>query len=435
MERGNEVRILVCDDVPKRGQEAKEAIDAAGVNHEVIVVPFKDFERAMNALVDHGRRFLSDGADAGASCSDPLFASAGSDLMVLDNNLAELDVGGARHTAEGLAGLVRAFTDIPYIVSLNKNPQTDFDLRYLVGDYQTTADLALNLPHLKNHGLWTGSRRREGKGFLPWYWPSLNEVPARRRCQEKLVQDLLEKPILDAVAFDRGSVVHLSRHAKGALSPESEDDAALEAVTFLEFFGSSGRSLPIPSERKVITEALRAASEGGPVHEASRQVVARVVAAELDRWFRRDVIAPQSVLVDVPHLLMRMPFLLGDGAGVLQRWNQAVAASEPPFALEEKTFRRFLEVARYRQEVWTGRTCFWWPKLDGDVELNAMFYEDDSPWERAVFCEDQSRFGLAGESGGDGPREFVAEVEGEWSQRHVAFLDDWGYTPKSRFAL
>lgn len=427
------MRILVCDDVPERGQEAKEAVEAAGVSHEVIVVPFSDFERAMGALVDHGRRFLAGEPSIGATCRDPLFAAADIDLMILDNNLAELNVGGARHTAEGLAGLVRAFTDIPYIVSLNKNPQTDFDLRYLVGDYQTVADLALNLPHLKNRGLWTGRSRQEGEGFFPWYWPSLSDVPARRRCQEKLVHASLEKSILDVLAFDRESVVFLSRHAKGALSPESEDDATLHTVTFLEFFATSGRSLPIPNERRAVRDLLQVAPEGDPMNEASRQVVSRVVAAELDRWFRRDVVAPQAVLVDVPHLLMRMPFVLGEGAGVLQRWNQAVGAGEPPFGLDETTFRRLLEKAQYRQEIWTGRTCFWWPRLDGDAALNAMFYEDDSRWERAVFCEDQSRFSLAG--GADGPREFVAEVEGEWSQRHVAFLDDWGYTPKSRFAL
>lgn len=429
------MRILILDDVPKRGREAKDAIDAAGVGHEVLVVPVSDFERAMNALADHGRRFLSGERDSGATCSDPLLADRGIDLVVLDNNLAELDIGGARHTAEALVGLVRAFTDIPYIVSLNKNPETDFDLRYLVGDYQTAADLALNVRHLKSRDLWTGTPDGKRERFLPWYWPCLNEAPGRRRCQEKLVRGGLSNPVLDALAFDAESVEHLSRHAKGAISPESEDDAALQAVTFLDFFGTSGRSLPIPDERKAIMGVIEAASEDDVVLEASRQVVARVVAAELDRWFRRDVVGPQSVLVDVPHLLMRMPFLLGDGAGVLQRWNQAVAASESPFGLDERTFREFLDDARYRQEIWTGRACFWWPKLDGDAELNAMFYEDDRPWERAVFCEDRSTFVVAGEGEADPPCEFVAEVEGEWSRRHVARLDTWSYTPKSRFAL
>lgn len=429
------MRILVCDDLPDRGEETKQAIESAGVAHEVDVAEVCDFRRAMAALVDHGRRFLSGEWDVGASCSDPPFDDLGIDLVVLDNNLAEMNVGGARQTAEALAGLVRAFTDIPYVVSLNKNPQTDFDLRYLVGDYQTTADLALNLPHLANRGLWTGTPSQGADQFLPWYWPKLNAVTERRRSQEELVYASLDKPILDALAFDREAVTYLSRHAKGALSPGAEDDTALRAVTFLDLFGTSGRSLPIPCERQGIIEALRTTPEDGPVRDACRRVVTRVVAAEVDRWFRRDVVAPQSVLVDVPHLLMRMPFLLGDGAGDLERWNQAVAASEPPFGLEEKTYREFVEDARYREEIWTGRTCFWWQRLDGDAALNAMFYDDDSPWERAVFCEDQARFGLAGENGSDVPREFVAEVEGEWYLRHVAFLEDWSYTPKSRFAL
>ena len=63
------------------------------------------------------------------------------DIVILDNNLAELTIPGARHTAESIAGYIRAFTNIPYIVSLNKNPDIDFDLRYLMGDRHTQADV------------------------------------------------------------------------------------------------------------------------------------------------------------------------------------------------------------------------------------------------------------------------------------------------------
>ena len=48
------------------------------------------------------------------------------------------------------------------------------------------------------------------------------------------------------------------------------------------------------------------------------EIIARVVAAYIDRWFRRDVLGPQEALVDLPHLLMRLPFLLGEKAGDLR---------------------------------------------------------------------------------------------------------------------
>ena len=428
------MKILVCDDLPNRGEETKRAIEDSGVDHEPLVVPVPDFEAAIKSLVAHSRRFLSGDGDIGASCADPLFDDSGIGIVILDNNLTELNIGGARHTAEALAGLIRAFTDIPYIVSLNKNPETDFDLRYLVGDYQTAADLALNLRHLANTGLWAGARSQASEAFLPWYWPMLDEASVRRRSQESLVERCLDQQVLEALDFDVESVAHLSRHAKGALGPEAEDDTALGTVTFLELFRTTGRSLPIQSEREAIAEACRGPEED-PMRGAARKVASRVVAAEIDRWFRRDVVGPQSVLVDVPHLLMRMPFLLGEGAAVLERWNNAVATDEPPFGLAGETYQRFVDGARYGQQVWTGRACFWWPRLDADAELNAMFYEDESPWAGAVFCEDRSEFEVGDADGPGGPREFVAEVEGEWSRRHVAVLDDWMYTPKSRFAV
>ena len=424
------MRILVCDDVPERGQEAKEAVDAAGVSHEVIVVPFSDFERAMGALVDHGRRFLAGEPSIGATCRDRLFAAADIDLMILDNNLTELDVGGARYTAEGLAGLVRAFTEIPYVVSLNKNPHTDFDLRYLVGDYQTVTDLALNLPHLANSGLWSGTLAPGPDSFLPWYWPALDGVATRRRRQERFVDQHLDGPMLKALGFASAHVPRLSRHARGALSPDAEASESLEAVTFGQFFVTSCRSLPIEQERQGAVERMRMKGQGAA---AARRVVVRVVAAELEKWFRRDVIGPQSVLVDLPHLLARMPFLLGDRACNLDLWNAALEPRRWPGDAVEESYRPRLAAASFPHSCWTKAPCYWWPVLKADAELNAGYFRDHPTWADAVFCEDVSEF--RGATSPTAPQEFAAEFEGAWSRRYVARLADKGYTPASRFAL
>src|SRR5262249_6663498 len=97
----------------------------------------------------------------------------GYDVVILDNNLSHLPIEGARLTAEAIAGYVRAITDTPYVVSINKNPEIDFDLRFLVGDYATRADLAINTSHLTNPALWTGRRADAKDDFRPWYWPAL----------------------------------------------------------------------------------------------------------------------------------------------------------------------------------------------------------------------------------------------------------------------
>ena len=82
----------------------------------------------------------------------------------------------------------------------------------------------------------------------------------------------------------------------------------------------------------------------------ARGVVARVAAGEVDRWVRRDLLGPQDLLVDVPHLLMRMPFLLGRDANEPERWNDAVMGTEEPYGLSDDIYRNHLQGARFLHE-------------------------------------------------------------------------------------
>lgn len=427
------LKILVCDDIEEQGLATAEEVGGAGVGHDVSVLPREDLVATVEALVKRGEPYLS-GAESGHDPAAALpFAESEVDLVILDNNLAHLRIPGARHTAEALAGHFRAFTEIPYVVSLNKNPYTDFDLRFLVGDYETATDLALNDEHLSNKGLWFGpDASREGE-FRPWYWPTLNREPDRRRRQIRFVEKRLDRPLLPALGFAREMVERLSLHARGALSPDEGSVDELMGLTFLDFFVASCRSLPIKAERENVAEVLRKSSERDGL--AVRRVVARVAAGELERWFRRDLLAPQDVLVDVPHLVARMPFLLGDGAERVDAWNACVSTPEPPYGLEDETYRRFVDQARWQAELWADRPLFWWPKLDEDRELNEMFYADQGAWATAVFCEDLSRFRPFHGDDSERPREFEAEFEGSWCRRYVAPLPEPNYTPLSRFAL
>ena len=305
-------------------------------------------------------------------------------------------------------------------MSLNKNPRVDFDLRYLVGDYQTQADLALNARHLSNLSLWSG--QATASEFLPWYWPALQDVAAQRRRQIQLVVEHLDDSIVMTLGFPKSDVKQLSRHARGALSLEESPGR----VTFRKFFVSSCRSLPILLDRRRLGTA--AAREDGPAREA----VSRVVAAEFGKWIRRDLLGPQDVVVDLPHLLMRMPLLLGEGAEDLDRWNEAVGSTEPPYGLSPEIYDDHLKAARCSPEFWPRRPCFWWRTLRTDEGLNRKFFDDRSSWAPAVFCEDISQFRLLDTR--NGPEGFTTEFEGAWARRHVAHLEGKHYTPMSRFA-
>jgi len=421
------MRILVCDDIVKRGEETCSFIREAGTEHEVVPVFEDDLKTAIEAIFRRAQRTLArTRTSPETEDGDTIFDDPRSDvLMILDNNLAELNISGARHTAESIAGYLRALTNVPYIVSLNKNPQVDFDLRYLVGDYRTDADLALNTKHLAYPALWTGETTPTAGRFFPWYWPVLNRTPAVRRRQIDFVEKHYDEPIVTALKFPPKYLNFLSRHAWGALSPKA---ARTKSITIRKFFLESCRSLPILKDRKELSKRL------GRGDDSARRIVARVAAAELERWIRRDVLGPQDFLVDLPHLLMRLPFLLGKHVNDLDRWNGVALAAEPPFGLDEELYENHLKDAKFEGDIWTKSPCFWWPKLKEDEKLNRMFFRDGSNWADAVFCEDLSRFVLRSEDP-RALREFAAEFEGSWQRRHVAEVDKMTYSPKSRFAV
>ena len=345
------------------------------------------------------------------------------DVAIIDNNLAALEIAGTRVTAENIVGYIRAFTDVAYIVSLNKNPDVDFDLRYLVGDYQSQADVALNTSHLGSKVLWNGHGTCVRLGEIaPWYWPNLASASARRRCQvASLEKRSLDAHVVDLLGFPIECVEALSRRAKGALSSEAVHTATLRQVSLLDFFEHACRAVPAADR----DEMSNRARDGDP--EAKKWIV-RLVAADLEKWVRRDVLGPQDVLVDLPHLLTRMPFLLGEDAVEGREWNRMVSAKEPPFGLVGEMYEEHLVGAMFEDALmWIGTPCFWWPKLRGIKELSSLFFESDGQWADVVFCEDVSEFRPLSESDlheerSSDPVEFEAEFEGAWRRRYVAVV-------------
>ncbi len=421
------MKILVCDDIESRGATTLRAIEAA-TRHQVELVAGKRLTEAIEDLFAHARCVLKSPHGSEARTNDGRSAFRQPfDMAILDNNLSELRIAGARHTAESIAGYVRAFGKIPYLVSLNKNPHVDFDLRYLVGDHQTLADIAVNDTHLENPGLWTGNPQDAAGGFLPWYWPALNDAPGRRRKQIRFLAESLDQKVLSSMEFPTSATTYLSRHARGALSPEA---ARARSVTFRKFFLTACRSLPNVADRRNL--AKRASTD-----ERARDGVSRVVAGEIEGWIRRDLLGPQDCLVDLPHLLMRMPFLLGSRGDELQSWNSAVMARKPPYGLSNEIYMSHLRETRAEciQRIWTNEPCFWWRDLKADAELNKMFYRADTPWVDTVFCEDSSLFvHVSDDEDAPATLEFAVEFEGSWNRRHIAYLPRKQYVPKSRLA-
>lgn len=426
------MKILVCDDVHTRCEEIAKSIREGGQASPDILED-KELTDELTKLFKDIRSYLEKPGQfdhVGKTRFD------GMDLVILDNNLAHLEVPGARLTAESIAGYVRAFTTATYVISLNLNPDVDFDLRYLVGDFSTRADMALNINHLANPGLWTGDPKSAKDGFLPWYWPTLSTVAERRRKQIEFVGKLLDQSVVDSLGFDDEAISFLSLHARGALSPEASSNENLDQgsipfnkLTFRDVFVGKERSLPIKSERLELSNAEKGNAK-------LRDIIARVVAADMDLWFRRDIVAPQEPLVDVPHLLMRFPFLLGTRAKDIGAWNASLQANASGNGIEKSLYDEHLSPVKFAHEIWVKSDCFWWPKLKDNEKLNTLLIEAKAgDWADVVFCEDRSAFFEREPKNGGPPTEFPAEFEGSWEQRYIARVDKYRYSPRSRLAM
>lgn len=404
------MKVLVCDD---NADQCDTAVAALGTQAHVNGLSGAElkgellnlFGRVAGVLKGNGKSFET--------------SFDGFDLAIVDNNLADLELKGARLTAEAIIGYLRTFTDIPYIVSLNKNPNVDFDLRYLLGDYQSIADLALNTGHLSNARLWGASGPDD---FAPWYWPRLDDAASRRENQIKFVEERLETPTWEVLGFPSEAKSYLSRHAESALWSLG---GGARSATFGSFFDAS-RTL-LPADRNRLTELMKSGNA------LARNAVHRVVAHEVDRWIRRDVLGVQDVLIDLPHLLCKMPFLLGERANDVAQWNEVVTAACPPYSLDEDMYEQHLAPTLFTESVWVPTPSFWWPSLRADERLTELFFEATSDWAYAVFCEDVSRFVPVPSDESDVvPQEFEAEIPGSWPRRFVLGVESYEYSPRCR---
>jgi len=410
------MKILICDDKPRQCERTQNAIGSVG---DIEGLAGTDLKNALTSLFGDVSRVLNGSATTGQGLDGTRFD--GFDVVIVDNNLTGLELDGARLTAETIIGYLRGFTDVPYIVSLNKNIHVDFDLRYLFGDYQSLADLALNIGHLSHPCLW---ERTVGQGsFAPWYWPPLGDAVRNRRMQiESLERDgTLDRPVWDFFGFPPEAEDYLAPRARAALFC---GELGMREVTFRSFFDTS-RVMP-PGE----IEALRSmATHEGPAHRA----VCRIAAYEVDRWLRRDVLGTQDVLIDVPHLIAQMPIVLGARQGELDAWNRAAIESRPPFALDQAIFADHLKGTCFNAPAWAPVPCFWWPKLRANRTLSELFFNSDAEWPDAVFCEDVSQFVPVAGTGDCGPPlEFESEIDGSWPRRFVCHVDPYQYSPRSR---
>ena len=397
--RTQPLKILVCDDVARRGRIASESI-RRGIDDHVDIQ-----ECFATELIDKLAKFYKHSVERNLKneiVKDSVFDNF--DIIVIDNNLSELRMGGLRLTADVVIGHIRAFSSCKIIVSLNARLDCDFDLLNLSQNSGGKADIDLNTEHLRLKWLWSRTDA-EGEEFQPWYWLKLLDAPARRENQMSQLTDL-NKKILEFFKFATVAVSELSRRATAELHPRRKN-LAIAKVSFLDCFRHSRISL-IEEERKTL------------IRNKNWEAIRRIVCFEIETWLHRYVLGPQTVLVDVPHMLQRIPVILGDEMRMIDRWTEASRSDNPPY-LHEKRFLR---------HQWLSVPAFWWGELRNEEELNKKLSAvdiDEIP--DAVFCEDVSRFE---ERSVNRPLKFVAGFHSKWDQRFISKVNRIKYLPADR---
>lgn len=405
------LKILVCDDLARRGKEWEAKIKKATGKSSVGLYA-KEFldvltvfdEKAVNPALARKKESLS---------KETYFDEF--DIVVIDNNLGELKIGGLRPTAETIARDIRAFSGCGYVVSVNKAPKIDFDLKHLFGDLDTKADIVIKGAHLDSKWLWNRTMAHE-EVFRPWYWSCLSEAPERRRKQIGYVAANLDESIKEALNIPDNSIGDIPRASQSDFwAGAKKFDFA--KVTFRQFFVHGIRSF---DERDRLIIAKKDV-------EGVATTMARIITAELEQWLRLNLLAPQTALVDVPHLIEREP-AIRKGKGFVDIIRKSGKLETFSDELLPPSFERY----RFKPDFWLPIPAYWWKplRMDGELQDLRNKFDDSRMIARTkVFCEDTSDFQDITED--KGPASFFCGFDTAYDKRFVTDVSGRTYHPRT----
>ena len=219
----------------------------------------------------------------------------GTDILIVDNDLFELE-NFSDFSAEMVANRARVYTTCGCIVVLNRSPDLDFDLS-LVGHSDSKADLHINDRFIADDGLWL-TCPKEGRTFRPWHWPLLRAAAKLYKSRVDQLREFLmsherDMPILDYFGFAEDAKNRLSRSARAFLHPSRR----AEEVSFYDFLAGNARAVDVKDGTKIIGKR-------------DNDRVAQICAHRISKLLDRLILGPQDVLIDLPHLVERLPFLI-----------------------------------------------------------------------------------------------------------------------------
>lgn len=419
-------KVLVCDDHEDDGELVASALEnIEGIEVMRLFGKLRpdekegapSLEKAVELLNQREAEILEGNKAPPASPFDD------ADIVFVDYRLEEL--GPFHPTGENIIGSIRAFAAAKYIVSFNVHRDVDFDLQDLFGARESRADLAISANNVTEPALWGGGAGKDG--FHPSYWPVLLDAAHRRVEQIKWVESKLAERVLESLGFDDVRKDRLFAGALSSLFPRQVVEN-VSMLDYFELFSTAAEDLTI----KQIEEISKGGRDGGKPH--FREIVCRMCAYKIERWLRLHLLAPQDVLVDLPHLVQRAPHVLGpDRLNDIGAWNQTAGIKtwEDAVKLIDPKFAELIEKAIFDGwEIWFGHPVFWWADLMENDEIVWPDLGEGITFPDFVFCEDLTDFIDDGKY-----RAFQINQPSAHRTRYVRELKGKAYAPVSQFAL
>ncbi len=391
--------VLICDDDPETGAELVEKVRRVAPQRDYSVLDApdnKDTQCAIKELLVRQGLTPSQQQDK----SPCLFDKA--EILVLDYDLLHVDKDNARHTGESLARLARMFSNAEVVVVYNQFQGVHFDLS-LRGHLSSHADLNLDACLLDTPGLWADP---PWDGFRPWHWQTLHRAVETQNARRQLVAEHFDEAIVDVLGMREEDLLGLSDTAVGFIAPDARDWEGVRTHTFKSFAQSLGNG-----KRTSKLLALDA------------EAACRFAAARIGKWLERRILGPQNVLIDLPHLIQRFPFLLEDDLANPAIWTAAVCGGEE--------VKRRVPKGCWFEPVGLSRPAVWSARLEehkGIRERRASF--DYSLVPPLVFLEDMSAFGQLQEA-----TQFRAGHHNVYDRRFAQCVAGKVYTPQRRLAF
>ena len=392
--------VLVCDDDPDLAGNYVEKINAMELDeYRVSSVCNKVFRASTKELLGR-RRAARDRKDRQRkSC---VFDEV--DILIIDYDLIHIDDDNTEYTGESLAHLARTFSSCAVVIVLNQFGQIDFDLR-LRGHLASHADLNINADLVATPGLW---RCPPWSGFRPWSWPVLSDAVRSQRARKRVLEGNMDSPLIRFLGMLPEDASRLSDSAFSFISPDVDDFEGLQTRTFEQFLSST----PNGKDARSLLDTPHSSA------------AVSFVAARIGKWLEREILGPQEVLIDVPHLLQRFPFLLGQDVSDIDAWNEAVHQTT---RIREIIDTKFW----FKPADCLSRPAVWCRRLGADDEFSRRRGDFDySIVPNVAFMEDCSKFMDISQG-----TEFRAGFHNAFDRRFVKRIAGLRYRPQRRFAF